>query len=96
MSASATVTDFQIQRVGVTYFTVKGDTTGNVGIATDAPTISDGVGLHIAGKILRIATAKTPASAGAAGNAGEICWDTGFIYVCTATNSWKRTAIAAW
>lgn len=69
---------------------------GNVGIGTAAPTISDGVGLHIAGKILRIATAKTPASSGAAGNIGEICWDTSYIYVCTAANTWERAAIAAW
>jgi hypothetical protein len=38
----------------------------------------------------------TPASAGAAGVAGTVVWDSGFIYVCVATNSWKRVAIAAW
>jgi hypothetical protein len=27
---------------------------------------------------------------------GEICWDDGFIYVCTATNVWKRAALATW
>jgi hypothetical protein len=37
-----------------------------------------------------------PASAGAAGTAGTVTWDAGFIYVCTATNTWKRAAIAAW
>ena len=45
---------------------------------------------------IRISTAKTPASASAAGTAGEICWDTNYIYVCTATNTWKRTAITTW
>lgn len=39
---------------------------------------------------------KTPASASAAGNAGEIAWDSSYIYVCTATNTWKRAAIATW
>ncbi len=38
----------------------------------------------------------TPASATAAGTAGEIAWDTNYIYVCTATNTWKRVAIATW
>lgn len=38
----------------------------------------------------------TPASAGAAGTAGEITWDANFIYVCIAANTWKRVAIAAW
>jgi len=69
---------------------------GNVGIGTMESTVSDGIGLHIAGKIIRIGTAKTPASAGATGNTGEICWDAGYIYVCMATNTWKRVAIATW
>lgn len=38
----------------------------------------------------------TPASAAAAGTAGTITWDSGFIYICTATNTWKRVAIATW
>jgi hypothetical protein len=37
-----------------------------------------------------------PASAAAAGTAGNWATDTGFIYVCTATNTWKRVAIATW
>jgi predicted heme/steroid binding protein len=50
----------------------------------------------IYGDTLNISTAKTPASAAAAGTAGDIVWDTDFIYVCTATNTWKKTAIATW
>ena len=38
----------------------------------------------------------SPASAAATGKAGSICWDAGFIYVCTATDTWKRVAIATW
>ena len=37
-----------------------------------------------------------PASAGAAGVLGEIRYTADYIYVCTATNTWKRTAIATW
>ena len=29
----------------------------------------------------------------AAGRVGQICWDAGYIYVCTATNTWKRTPL---
>jgi hypothetical protein len=29
----------------------------------------------------------------ASGTAGQICWDSDYIYVCTATNTWKRTAL---
>ncbi len=44
---------------------------------------------------LIIPNAKTPATAGAAGTPGMICWDASYIYVCIAANSWKRAAIAA-
>ena len=37
-----------------------------------------------------------PANASARGSAGEWAWDSGFIYVCTALNTWKRVAIATW
>ena len=43
-----------------------------------------------------IESAKTPASAGAAGTAGMIAWANGFLYCCVATNTWKRVAIATW
>lgn len=41
-------------------------------------------------------TTKTPASAAATGTAGTIAWDADYIYVCTATDTWKRVAIATW
>lgn len=40
--------------------------------------------------------ASTPASAAATGTTGTIAWDASFIYVCVATNTWKRVAIATW
>jgi len=39
---------------------------------------------------------QTPASASATGTTGMIRWDANYIYVCTATNTWKRVAIATW
>lgn len=38
----------------------------------------------------------TPASASAAGVAGEVRFDADYAYFCTAANTWKRVAIAAW
>lgn len=29
------------------------------------------------------------------GKQGSMCWDANFIYICTATNTWKRTALSA-
>jgi hypothetical protein len=52
--------------------------------------------LDIAGTKLRIRTAATPVTATATGNQGEWCWDSGYFYVCTATNTWRRAALTAW
>jgi hypothetical protein len=41
-------------------------------------------------------TTKTPASAAATGVTGTIAWDADYIYICTATNTWKRVAISTW
>lgn len=50
----------------------------------------------IVGDTLTIGASKTPASAGAPGTAGDICWDSSYVYVCVATDTWKRTAISTW
>jgi hypothetical protein len=68
------------------------DASGRVGIGTNAPS---GM-LDVADNKLRIRTAQTPASASASGSQGEIAWDAGFVYVCTATNTWRRAALASW
>jgi hypothetical protein len=45
---------------------------------------------------LRVMSPKTPASSTAICNQGEINWDTNYIYVCIATNTWKRTGLSIW
>jgi len=65
---------------------------GMVGIATTSPTKL----LDINGDTLRLRNSKTPASATATGNKGEICYDSDYMYVCVATNTWKRAALASW
>jgi hypothetical protein len=67
-------------------------TNNRVGVGTTAPTEM----LDVNGDAIRIRTAKTPSSATAAGNQGDICWDANYIYVCTATNTWMRAALATW
>jgi hypothetical protein len=70
------------------------DSSGRLLIGTSSD--SGGALLQVNGDRVRIATAKTPASASDTGTTGEICWDANYIYVCTATNTWKRTTIATW
>jgi hypothetical protein len=70
------------------------DSSGRLLVGTGSD--SGGALFQVNGDRIRVGTAKTPASASDTGTAGEICWDASYIYVCTATNTWKRTAIATW
>jgi len=73
---------------------VRLDPSGRILVGTSSD--SGGALLQVNGDRIRIGTAKTPASATATGTTGEIAWDANYIYVCTATNTWKRTAISTW
>lgn len=37
-----------------------------------------------------------PANAVSTGSAGQIAYDSSFLYVCIATNTWKRAALSTW
>lgn len=63
---------------------------------TTRVTVSSTGQVTFAGDNVIIATSKTPSSASDTGTTGAVCWDSGFVYVCTATNTWKRAAIATW
>jgi hypothetical protein len=65
---------------------------GNLGLGVTEPTAK----LDVNSDVLRLRTAKTPASASASGNAGDVCWDANYFYVCVATNTWKRTPLSTW
>jgi hypothetical protein len=63
------------------------DATG-LGIGNVTPTTL----LDVNGDSVRIRTSQSPSSGGT-GIQGEIAWDASYIYVCTATNTWKRAAL---
>jgi hypothetical protein len=65
---------------------------GKLGIGTAFPTAL----LDINDNTIRVRTAKTPASSLDTGNTGDIAWDSNYIYVCIAANTWKRVGIATW
>ena len=50
--------------------------------------------LATTGNKISVRTSQTPASSSASGIAGDIAWDSSYIYVCVATNSWKRVALS--
>jgi hypothetical protein len=68
------------------------DSSGNVGFNTTSPTAA----IDHTGSTLRLRTSRTPASASATGTTGEICWDSNYVYVCVATDTWKRSALSTW
>lgn len=49
------------------------------------------------GHTLQLTQARTPASSTDAGAAGSICWDADYLYVCVATDTWRRVPLpVAW
>ena len=77
------------------------DFVGDVVFNTDNDITIVGQGLAVQGRIdadggLQLASGTAPTSATATGLAGEIRWDANYIYVCVATNTWKRVAISTW
>ena len=71
---------------------VYNEANGYFGLNTTAPSAF----LDINSDKVRIRIAKTPSSSTDTGNAGDMCWDPSYIYICVATNTWKRVAINSW
>lgn len=44
----------------------------------------------------RIATSAAPASSSSSGTAGEIRYDSDYVYICVATDTWKRAQLTTW
>jgi hypothetical protein len=65
---------------------------GFVGVGCSDPAVE----LDVNGYSVRVRSSYTPASAGATGLKGQICYDGSYVYVCTATNTWKRAALSSW
>jgi hypothetical protein len=52
--------------------------------------------INILGDHINIATKKTPASGSDTGTAGNIAWDSDYLYVCITTDTWKRVELTSW
>ena len=62
--------------------------------AVPANTVFSG-SMAVAGANLQILTTATPANSTAVGVAGSVQWDTSYLYVCTATDTWKRITLTS-
>lgn len=56
---------------------------------TGAPVAIEGLTIA-SGKKFKILGSRTISSATSSGQEGEICWDSSYLYICVATNTWKR------
>ena len=96
-NASAQETEVRDLRANITsanshISTLETQVYANANVAVYLPTYSGSIGGSITVGAILQAPQYTKAS-NATGTAGQICWDSGYIYVCTATNTWKRVAL---
>ena len=81
---------------------VDNQTYSNVQVTTYLPTYSGNVAnlvtsgfLAVVGNVF-VANTYVPTLANSTGTAGQIVWDSNYIYICVSTNTWKRSNVAAW
>ncbi len=51
--------------------------------------------IELAGRVI-LSDTNPPSAANDPGTAGQIAWDSGFIYVCIEANTWVRAALSSW
>jgi hypothetical protein len=71
---------------------------GSIAAASGSPlsfVTSGGAGFSFSGGTVSIPS-EPPGSSSATGTAGTITWDSNYVYVCVATNTWKRSALSSW
>ena len=67
---------------------------GNIIVGTNRTETESFHQLDLSGSSIRIGSSNTIEHNHSSGQVGTICWDTNYIYVCVATNTWKRLAFA--
>ena len=71
-------------------------TFSNLEVSANEMNIS-GLDLSIySGNLVLSSPTGIPATTGASGIKGSFVWNTGHLYVCTNTNSWRRVALTTW
>jgi len=80
-------------------WTNDGTNTGKIrvrdGVNADISIDPNGTGKTIIGSP-QFESSDPPASSSATGTAGQLAYDANYLYICTATDTWERVAVAAW
>lgn len=80
---------------------ILGTTTGNIKMFVGAPEEANVVATFkststtLNGNLVTSGS-YVPSTAASAGTAGQIAWDGNYVYVCVATNTWKRANLSTW
>lgn len=81
---------------------VDNQTYSNVQVSTYLPTYSGNVTNLITSGFLAVfgnvfvANTYVPTLANSTGDSGQVVWDSNYIYICVATNTWKRANVSTW
>jgi len=89
---SESLVDFRVESNNQTHMLFVDGSADKVGIKTNQPETA----LDINADAIRLRNSSTPSSASDYGFPGEIRWDANYIYVCVATDTWKRVALSSW
>jgi hypothetical protein len=77
---------------------LSGGGTGNLFISSTFVQTGTGAILNVFGgfRLGVTGAGQAPATSSSTGSNGEVRVDSDYIYVCTATNTWKRVALSTW
>ena len=89
---STSLMDFRVESDNNTHMIYVDGANDKVGINTKSPSQI----LDIDGDTIRLRSQRTIPTSNTFGEAGEICYDANYIYICIATDTWKRIALSSW
>ena len=89
---STSLMDFRVESDNNTHMIYVDGANDKVGINTKSPSQI----LDINGDTIRLRSQRTIPASNTFGEAGEICYDQNYIYICVATDTWRRVAISSW
>jgi hypothetical protein len=89
---SESLVDFRVESNNHTHMLFVDGSANKIGINTDSPAQI----LDINGDTIRLRNQRTIPNSNTFGEAGEICYDANYIYICIAIDTWKRVALSSW